>query len=74
MMIDLHSINEQYETIVHSDVSRDDKDKAYTNLVAYMEAHYDIPMLQKAQLKADKSEIIRLYQKILTSITANRGF
>ncbi len=74
MMIDLKSINVQYETIVHSDISRDEKDKAYTNLVTYMEAHYDIPMLQKAEFEADNSEIIALYQKISTSRTTNRRF
>ena len=54
MMIDLKSINEQYKTIVHSNISRDEKDKAYTNLITYMEAHYDISMLQKAKFEADE--------------------
>ena len=74
MMIDLKSIDEQYKTIVHSDISRNEKDIAYANLITYLEAYYDIPMLQKAEFKANNREIIALYQKISTSRTTNRSF
>lgn len=73
-MIDLKSIDEQYKTIVHSDISRDEKDIAYANLITYMEAHYGTPILQKAEFEADSREIIALYQKISTSRTTNRSF
>ena len=66
MMIDLKSINEQYKNIRHSNLSRDEKDKAYARLIAYMEAHYDISMLQKAE-KADNRAIIAMYQKLSMS-------
>ncbi len=67
-MIDLNSINNQYKAIVHSDISRDEKDKAYVNLITYMEAHYDIPMLQKAEFEVDNKAIIAMYRKLSTSM------
>ncbi len=73
-MIDLKLLDKQYKTIVHADISRDEKDQAYANLITYMEAHYDIPMLQRTELVSENREIIALYQKISTSRTMNRRF
>ena len=66
MMIDLKSVNQQYINIRHSDLSRDEKDEAYTNLITYMEAHYDISMLQKSE-QADNKDIIAMYRKVSMS-------
>lgn len=81
MMIDLQSTNEHYKVILHSNISRDEKDKAYTNLLKYMEAHYDILLLKKAEFKSynrnfetDNRKVIGLYYKISTSRIANRSF
>ena len=64
-------INKHYETILRSHLSREEKDQAYKNLMKYMEAHYGIEMLQKAEFKvdnrrleADNRGILALYQKI----------
>jgi hemerythrin len=74
-------INKHYETILHSHLSREEKDQAYTNLMRYMESHYGIEMLQKAvfkinnrQFEAGDRKIIALYQKISTSRKTNRSF
>ena len=70
-MIDLKSINEHYKVILHSNLNRVQKDKAYTHLLKYMEAHYDILLLKKAeftaynrQFEAANGKIIELYYKI----------
>ena len=62
MRSELKLINEQYKNIRHSDLSRDEKDKAYARLIAYIEAHYDISMLQKSE-QVDNRAIIAMYQK-----------
>lgn len=81
MMIELKSINEHYKVILHSNISRDEKDKAYTNLLKYIEAHYDVLLLKKAGFKSynrkfedDNRKIIGVYYKISTSRIANRTF
>ena len=67
-------INKHYETILRSQLSREEKDQAYINLMKYMEEHYGIEMLQRAEFKvgnrqfeADNREILLLYQKISMS-------
>ena len=69
-MIDLKLLNEQYKTIIHSDISRDEKDKAYANLITYIEAHYNMSTLQEAEFESNNRAIIAIYQKLSMSISS----
>ena len=74
MMIDLKLINEQYKTIIHSDISSNEKDKAYANLITYIEANYNMSTLQEAaEFESDNRAIIAIYQKLFMSISSKWG-
>lgn len=65
--MNLKEINDKYETILHSNLSQDKKDKAFADLMTTMEQTFNIPMLRKSEYEADNRKIIAMYRKISMS-------
>jgi len=63
----LKLFNEQYENILHSDVSERHKDIAFSNLMTEMEQAFKIPMKRNEAWEQKNRPVIALYRKISMS-------
>lgn len=62
MINGLASIYKRYETIINSNRSSAEKDKALSNLMTEMEKIYQIPLLRDLEWEAKNKEVIALYR------------
>lgn len=59
---DLASFYMQYETIINSNMSSQEKDKALSNLMTEMEKAYHIPLLRDSEWETKNKKVIALYR------------
>lgn len=63
----LSQINDQYEEILHSDLTDDQKNIKFGLLMTEMERIYRIPVLRSADWEQRNKAVIALYRKISLS-------
>ncbi|QGQ45694.1 hypothetical protein [Metabacillus sediminilitoris] len=62
-MKNLADLNSQYETILHLNISDNEKDKKLAFLMDYMEKHFNIPTLRNVEWEKENKAVIALYRK-----------
>jgi len=65
----LAEINAEYERILHSDKSNEQKDKALAHLMTTMEGEFKIPSLRDESFEKKHRTVIALYRKLSQSRT-----
>jgi hypothetical protein len=65
----LAEINKTYESIIHSDWSSKEKDKALALLMSQMEREFQIPTIRNEEFERKNRSVIALYRKISSSRT-----
>ncbi|GEO28039.1 hypothetical protein AAC03nite_38240 [Alicyclobacillus acidoterrestris] len=68
----LSEIHQQYESVIHSDKSEIEKDKALASLMTDMEHEFHIPALRNEKWEAENKPVIALYLIISESRTTLR--
>jgi hypothetical protein len=63
----LFLFNQEYEKILHDELSEDQKSRKYANLMTEMEREFKIPMLRNEEWEKENRKIIALYRKISMS-------
>ena len=63
----LKEINQEYENIIHSNLSNDKKSHKLARLMTQMEGEFSIPMLRNQEWENQNRKIIALYRKISRS-------
>jgi hypothetical protein len=63
----LKKIQEEYEKILHSDMSDDIKAIKYANLMIVMEGVYKVPMLRNVEWEKENKAVIAMYRKLSRS-------
>lgn len=63
----LKSLNEKYESILHSDLSDNEKSREYANLMTAMEHAFRIPILRCDEWEKKNKAVVALYRKISMS-------
>jgi hypothetical protein len=63
----LKEINQEYENIMHSNLSADKKTRMLSELMTQMEGEFSIPMLRKPEWENQNRKVIALYRKISRS-------
>jgi hypothetical protein len=63
----LKDINQEYENIIHSNLSDDRKTRMLSELMTQMEGEFSIPMLKSAEWESQNRKVIALYRKISRS-------
>ncbi|SET48751.1 hypothetical protein SAMN05421676_10573 [Salinibacillus kushneri] len=59
--------NHEYEKVLHSGLSNNEKDKQYSDLMTEMEHAFKIPMLGNQEWEKENRKVIALYRKISKS-------
>lgn len=65
----LHYFNQIYENIMHSDGSREEKDRQFARLMTDLEREYKIPILRDLEWEKKNKAVVALYRKISMSRT-----
>lgn len=65
--MELKEINQEYENIMHSSFSNDEKAQKLANLMTEMEGQFSIPMLKNQDWENENRKVIALYRKISRS-------
>ena len=63
----LNWFNNEYEKILYSDLSDEQKDVEYKSLMSEMEYEFKVPVLRDEQWEKDNRAVIALYRKIAKS-------
>lgn len=63
----LKEINQEYENIIHSNLSNDEKSQKLARLMTQMEGQFSIPMLKNQEWENQNRKVIALYRKISRS-------
>lgn len=61
--------NTRYETLIHSDLTPQQKDLKLANLMSEMEVAFNIPMIRKPEWEEENRAVIAMYRKISMSRT-----
>lgn len=65
--------NNEYEKILHSDLSANQKGRKYSQLMTDMESEYKIPMIKSKKWEQKNRSVIALYRKISMSRKVLKG-
>lgn len=65
--MDLKAINQEYESILHSNYSDDKKAQLLAELMTKMESLFSIPMLKSQEWENKNKKVIAMYRKISRS-------
>lgn len=65
--------NNEYEETLHSDLSANQKSRAYSKLMADMESEYKIPRIKSKKWEQQNRSVIALYRKISMSRKISKG-
>ncbi len=65
--MELKEFNQEYENIMHSNFSNDEKVHKLANLMTQMEGRFSIPMLKNQEWENENRKVIALYRKISRS-------
>jgi len=63
----LNRFNDEYEKILHSGLSEDQKTMEYSSLMTEMEHEFKIPIIRDPEWERENRKIIALYRKISMS-------
>ena len=63
----LSEINKEYESIMHSDMDQELKDKKLSTLMDILEREFNITMLRTEEYEKQNRAVIALYRKIARS-------
>lgn len=63
----LSEINKEYESIMHSDMNQELKDKKLSSLMDILEKKFNIPMIRDEEYEKRNRAVIALYRKIARS-------
>lgn len=63
----LAKYNQQYEDILHANLSRENKNRLLAELMTELEKQYRIPMIRNKAWEQENKSIIALYRKISLS-------
>lgn len=66
-MTNLTWFNSEYEKILHSNLSDDEKDIEYRNLMTKMKLFYKFPVLKDEKWEKENKTVMALYRKIFMS-------
>jgi len=63
----LHYFNNEYENILHSELTEDSKALKYSHLMTEMEQVYKIPIIKDKLWEKENKAVIAMYRKISMS-------
>lgn len=67
VMKDLKYFNNEYEKVLHSNLSDKQKTLKYSKLMTEMEQVYNIPILKNERWESENKAIIAMYRKLSMS-------
>lgn len=66
-MKSLKYFNNQYEKVLHSELSDEQKSREYASLMTEMEQVYNIPILKDLEWEKENKPVIAMYRKLSKS-------
>lgn len=63
----MKEIHEEYERILHGDLSAEEKSRRFAKLMTKMEREFDIPILRNVEWERKNKAVVSLYRKISMS-------
>lgn len=63
----MKEIHEEYERILHSDLSAEEKSRRFAKLMTKMEREFNIPILRNVEWERKNKAVVSLYRKISMS-------
>jgi len=63
----LKQFNDEYESILHSDLTEDEKTVKYSSLMSEMERVYNIPLIKSSKWEQENKAVVAMYRKLSLS-------
>lgn len=63
----MKEIHEEYERILHSDLTNEEKSRRFAKLMTKMEREFNIPILRNVEWERKNKAVVSLYRKISMS-------